>query len=231
MESTTTLASMVSEGHSNDDLLIRIRELSKMLQKSMQELGFDKAIGRTVETIPDAKDRLSYIARMTEEAANATLTASDEAKPLQDSIKAHSVRIGELVNQLGDPKNVDISPDEIKADIHAALSAIATDSTTTQKLLMDIVIAQGFQDLTGQVINKMNNIVHEIEVQFKEILTTNESESFEESVILRLSDGKAQTALPESEFLKNGPQIKKSKDDGAVSGQGEVDDLLSDLGF
>ena len=69
------------------DLIHRIASLTRMLRDSMRELGLDQAIKDAANAIPDARDRLRYVAQMTEQAANRVLNATEQAGPLQDKLE------------------------------------------------------------------------------------------------------------------------------------------------
>lgn len=77
-----------STGSTQDtgDLIHRIASLTRMLRDSMRELGLDQAIKDAAEAIPDARDRLRYVAQMTEQAANRVLNATEAAGPAQDAM-------------------------------------------------------------------------------------------------------------------------------------------------
>lgn len=69
-----------------EDLIHRVGKLTRMLRENMRELGLDKEIEKAAEAIPDARDRLHYVATMTEQAADRSLNAIDRAQPLQDQL-------------------------------------------------------------------------------------------------------------------------------------------------
>ena len=69
-----------------EDLIHRIGKLTRMLRDNMRELGLDKEIEKAAEAIPDARDRLHYVATMTEQAADRALNAIDRAQPIQDQL-------------------------------------------------------------------------------------------------------------------------------------------------
>lgn len=73
-----------------EDLIQRIGQVTRMLRDNMRELGLDEEIGKAAEAIPDARDRLSYVASMTEQAADRALNAVDRAQPLQNSLEAQA---------------------------------------------------------------------------------------------------------------------------------------------
>src|SRR5690625_7718050 len=69
-----------------EEVVQRIARLTRMLRESMRELGLDEAIKEAAEAIPDARDRLRYVGRMTEQAANRVLTAAEQTQPLQQQL-------------------------------------------------------------------------------------------------------------------------------------------------
>ncbi len=89
-------------------------------------------------------------------------------------------------------------------------------ATATRAELMNIMLAQDFQDLTGQVIGKITSIAQDLEKQLVQVLI-----DFAPSEIRRELDN----------GLLNGPQIKPEGNTEVVADQGQVDDLLDSLGF
>src|SRR5262245_3330623 len=71
---------------SNEEFLARIGHMTRALHENLRALGLDKLIEKAAEDIPDARDRLDYVARLSENAAQKVLNATDEAGPLQDKI-------------------------------------------------------------------------------------------------------------------------------------------------
>lgn len=78
------------EGTHSDDLVYRIGQLTRMLRDSMRQLGLDKEVEKAAKAIPDARDRLNYVAAMTEQAADRALSAVDRAQPIQDEIESRA---------------------------------------------------------------------------------------------------------------------------------------------
>src|ERR1700712_1514453 len=75
-----------AEVSSHDEFLSRIGHMTRALHESLRGLGLDKLIEKAASDIPDARDRLDYVARLSEQAAQKVLNATDEANPLQDGI-------------------------------------------------------------------------------------------------------------------------------------------------
>src|SRR6266704_1329800 len=68
-------------------MLVRIGYLTRTLHESLRELGFDVMLAKAVQAIPDSRDRLAYVAHMTEQAASRVLNATEVAMPLQEKIE------------------------------------------------------------------------------------------------------------------------------------------------
>tara|TARA_R110000824_G_scaffold218100_2_gene404641 strand:- start:25249 stop:25935 length:687 start_codon:yes stop_codon:yes gene_type:complete len=219
----TTMPSVLGKKDSTDEMVHRIGHLTRLLRDSMKELGLDQQITQAAQAIPDANDRLNYVALMTEQAAERALNAVERAQPVQDTLEADGAAINQRWQAAAanlavvgeDPKLVEDTQNFLGSKLPAATGA-------TQKELLEIMMAQDFQDLTGQVIKKMMEVIKLIEEQLVQVLVDN---------VPNVTDGvKVEDGRDEHARLRNGPQVGESKVD-AVSGQDQVDDLLDELGF
>lgn len=207
-----------------DDLVQRIGQLTRMLRDSMRELGLDKEIERAAEAIPDARDRLSYVATMTEQAAERALNAIDRAQPIQEDLEAHAKALDTRWEAwFAEPKELDDAK-ALVIDTRAYLNAVPTQTQATNAELLEIMMAQDFQDLTGQVIKKMMEVIKQIENQLVQVLLDSVPDSEGRQELRRVIDGEKEASLV------NGPQVKPDGVD-VVSSQDQVDDLLDSLGF
>lgn len=195
----------------------RIGHMARALHDTLGQLGYDKLIEKTVSALPDAKDRLAYVANLTEQAACRVLNATDIAGPLVDDIDNGSRALGErwdkvFANQVGadDFKQLAI---ETRAFLNEQLPQ-KTKATHAQ--LTEIMMAQDFQDLTGQVIKKIVSLAQDLEANLMGVLIE---------------------VLPETKrteevtSLMNGPVVNAEGRTDIVVNQGQVDDLLESLGF
>ena len=197
------------------DLILRLASLTRMLRESMRELGLDQAIKDAAHAIPDARDRLHYVARMTEQAANRVLNTAEQMQPLQESIQRDSRALDERWQQWFDhPVELDQAR-ELVADTRALLKDVPQKAQESLSLLMEIIMAQDFQDLTGQVIMKMLGVVSAIETELVQVLI----------------DNVPQERRDEAAGLLNGPEVSPQGKVDVVTSQDQVDDLLSSLGF
>ncbi|TCJ27689.1 protein phosphatase CheZ [Halomonas sp. GDM18] len=240
-------------GDSSEDLIRRIGQLTRMLRDNMRELGLDREIERAAEAIPDARDRLNYVASKTEQAADRALNACERAQPLQDALASEAKSLsGRWDDWFAEPVALDQAR-ELVIDTRAYLAVVPDQTSATNSELLEIMMAQDFQDLTGQVIKRMMDVIQQIEMQLLQLLLDNVPEGHARSALA--SSGQAATtataaglseaalsasALDEqatpgtgdaqSGALLNGPQVRADAP-GVVASQDEVDDLLDSLGF
>ena len=188
-----------------------------MLRDSLRELGLDQAIAEAAEAIPDARDRLDYVVQMTAQAADRALNCVEAAQPHQDKMEAGANQLkGRWDDWFENPIEL-ADARELVSDTREFLSAVPEHTAFTNKQLLEIMMAQDFQDLTGQVINRMMDVVQEIERQLLTVLLENMPEVSAEQ-------------RKQSASLLNGPQIHADAP-GVVANQDQVDDLLDSLGF
>ncbi len=153
------------EGAQSDDLVVRIGQLTRMLRESMRELGLDKEVEKAAEAIPDARARLNYVASMTEQAADRALNAVDRAQPLQNEIESRAESLDQQWQTwFENPMELDQAR-QLVNDTRGYLAAVPAMTRDTSKELLEIMMAQDFQDLTGQVIKKMMEVILEVENQ------------------------------------------------------------------
>ncbi len=215
----------------SDELVLRIGHLTRMLRDSMRELGLDKEIERAAEAIPDARDRLSYVAVMTEQAAERALNAIDRAQPMQDRLSDQARQLdARWAEWFAEPKELDEAR-ELVQDTRSYLGQVPDMTQATGKELLEIMMAQDFQDLTGQVIKKMMDVIREIEHQLVQVLIDSVPQGeAREDMQRRADDQRESDTRRRQDELLNGPQVKSEGED-IVADQDQVDDLLDQLGF
>jgi chemotaxis protein CheZ len=195
----------------------QVGQMTRQLHDTLGSLGYDKLIEKTVSALPDAKDRLAYIANLTEQAACKVLNATDIANPLQDELEVGASLLAAKWDALY-ANNMGV--DDFKllaAETRSFLkNAVPQRTTATKEQLLEIMMAQDFQDLTGQVIKKVISVAQEMEVQLMGVLIdTMPVEKRNENV----------------NSLLNGPVINAAGRTDVVGSQQQVDDLLDSLGF
>ncbi|ALK98007.1 protein phosphatase CheZ [Massilia sp. WG5] len=206
---------------SHDEVLSRIGHMTRALHENLRGLGLDKLIEKAASDIPDARDRLDYVARLSEQAAKRVLDATDAASPLQEGIDGAAVELTRSWQTLLDSGEGSPEWRALAEKTIASLAVSRSAAVATRGHLMDIMMAQDFQDLTGQVIKRITGIAQNLEKQLVQVLV-----DFAPAEVKREFD----TGLL-SNSLMNGPQIKPEGDAEVVADQGQVDDLLDSLGF
>lgn len=202
--------------NSRDKVFNRIGVMTRQLHDTLRELGYDRSLQEAAHAIPDARQRLTYIAEMTEQAASKVLNATDIAKPIQDRTESNAAALKARWDRLYAQQ---MSPDEFRilaGETRDFLGHVVTGSRETSAQLMEIMMAQDFQDLTGQVIKKVVDLAQGLEQQLLQVL---------------IEAMPAERKAEASETLMNGPVINAVGRDDVVSSQEQVDDLLESLGF
>ncbi|CAM3158951.1 protein phosphatase CheZ [Janthinobacterium lividum] len=199
---------------SDKPMFERLGGIVRLLHDSLRELGYDKALTEASSQIVDAQDRLEYVATLTEQAANKVLNTLDEGMPAQDVLSKKAKDMDSRWTALFDGK---LSLEEFKAlagDSRQFAQAVAEATEAEKARLLEIMMAQDFQDITGQLIKKVVNITKTVEHELAQLLRDNAPAEVREKL--------AQKPVP----LMQGPSVPSVALD-----QDNVDDLLADLGF
>lgn len=205
------------ETYPGERLLSKVGQLTRSLHDSLRELGYDKVLEKATAQIPDARDRMSYIASMTEKAAERALTATEIARPIQDGLSSDAATLDGRWQALFDRKLSLEQFRELVADTRRFLTEVPSRAEATNAQLMEIMMAQDFQDLTGQVIKRVTAVTHDLESQLVQLLADNVPSGYR--------------ADANSSGLVNGPVIKADGRSDVVTDQKQVDDFLESLGF
>ena len=216
---TKALPTSLTQEHvsfTNDEMLNRIGHVTRTLHDSLQGLGFDKILEQVATEIPDTRERLNYVARMTEQAAERVLNATDLANPLQTKLANEGTELKKYWLEI-------LSSKSLKSDYNIAarktlefIELSEHTTTETKALLLEIMMAQDFQDLTGQVIKKITELAQDLEHQLLQVL---------------IDFSPKLNKIESNSNLMNGPQISINIADDALASQKQVDDLLENLGF
>lgn len=187
----------------------QIGTITRVLHDTMQQLGVMPKLQVATDGLPDARSRLTYIATKTADAANKVLNSVDQAK-------AEHARISEAANAMAQA----ITADPVKAVASGAVFNFVkqVESSTSQidTHLTDIMMAQDFHDLTGQVVAKVVTLANDLEDSLVKLLVQvvppDQREKVDPSIL-------------------QGPVVSPEGRTDVVSNQSEVDDLLASLGF
>jgi len=194
----------------------QVGQMARKLHDTLRELGLNKEIEKAASTIPDARDRLNYVATLTQQAAERVLNATEAAQPVAE-------RIGDASHQLAQQwdllfqKKLDVQQfKDLVTQTHAHLHETPKQTKEMNAYLVDIMMAQDFQDLTGQVIKKIIQLTQEMEQQLLALL---------------LENAHAVVRAEINSGLLNGPVVNGAGRSDVVTSQDQVDDLLESLGF
>ncbi|HVY08448.1 MAG TPA: protein phosphatase CheZ [Burkholderiales bacterium] len=205
------------EAYPGERLLSKVGQMTRTLHDSLRELGYDKAIEKAAAQIPDARDRMSYIASMTEKAAERSLTATEIARPIQDALAADAAALDARWQSLFERKLTLEQFRDLVGDTRSYLAQVPQRTGATNAQLTEIMMAQDFQDLTGQVIKRVTAVTNDLESQLVQLLVENVPPEHRQDV--------------QNSGLMNGPVIRSDGRADVVTDQKQVDDLLESLGF
>lgn len=208
----TEAESAQEHASANSPMFDRLGHIVRQLHDSLRELGYDRSLSDVVTEVTDAAGRLEYIATLTEQAANKVLNSIDEAMPVQDALIQTARDVGGRWDQLFEGK---LGLEEFKLlaqDSRRFAGTVADTGEAEKARLMEIMMAQDFQDITGQIIKKVVTITQKLERELAQLLIDNAPQSTREKE--KVVDLMAGPAVPASALA-----------------QTDVDDLLADLGF
>jgi len=207
----------------NSELFAEIGKLTRQLHDSLTNFQVDSRLNDLATAdIPDAKERLNFVIARTEEAANKTMDAVEAIFPVVDTISEQVEAVKPSWAKLMDN---DLNLTEFKSlciGIDALLKTTGKETSHIHTLMTDVLMAQDFQDLTGQVIRKVIDLVIEVEDSLINMLTAFglSTEKMQEKAMPKVGDN-----------LVEGPVVNAEERDDVVEDQDDVDDLLSSLGF
>ena len=205
------------------DVHHKIGQLTRQLHDALRELGLAEKLQGTAGELPDAKSRLSYIARLTGEAAEKVLNRVDQAKSQHDHTAAQTKHMIALL--VADPVAA-VS----KGHIMNFLTDLEKTNAEVDQHLTEIMMAQDFHDLTGQVIARVVNLATVIEDQLVELLIQTAPPEVQ-SRVAPAADGAIPTPASVDDVVLSGPVVDPGQNSGVVTNQSQVDDLLASLGF
>jgi len=211
----------------SSELFAEVGKLTRQLHDSLKSFQIDPSLSSLLEDdIPDAKKRLNHVIDMTEQAANKTMDAVENCLPIADELNNHLQSILPNWQKL---MSRDLKVGEFKALCHnldGFLQQATGNSATLHALLTEVLMAQDYQDLTGQILRRVIELVREVEDSLIGLLT-----AFGQTNLSTEERPAAVTKKPKAGHEAEGPIIDAAERDDVVSGQDDVDDLLSSLGF
>lgn len=217
-------------GISVDDnkLLERIGKITRLLHNNICELECDKdkRLHETNKQITDIHERLNYILSKTQSAAETTLSAIENIKPIQSNLSSNAVILTQEWQELIKLENDHHSNKNLAKFSNLFLKTISyledvpKQAEVTNDYLLTVIMAQDFQDLTGQVIKKVSHLLQLVESELIQVLLDNS-----------ISTNPATNDENSPNSLLNGPTINPQNNPEALSNQTDVDNFLASLGY
>ncbi|HQU15067.1 MAG: hypothetical protein B7Z66_05435 [Chromatiales bacterium 21-64-14] len=200
-----------------DTLYEELGKLTRQLHESLNSFRTDARLAAiATHEMPDAKDRLNYVISMTEQAAHRTLTAVERRIPVVSELEQLACGFSERWERF---QRQELGAEEVRTltgDLQEFLNRTGREMGHTRSDLTEVLMAQEFQDLSGQIIRRVIGLVHEVESHLVHLI--------------RISGDRHDGHAPAAAY-EGGPVIPGREDSSVVSGQDDVDDLLSSLGF
>lgn len=197
-----------------------LRKLTGDLQSALQRFRIDSRLLDLAEKeVPDARHRLDHVLKLTDEAAHRTMDLVEQSGPLAERTAREAADIIGLWRRF---RSREIPVTEFRSMVERMdvfLEAARADMDKVRGNLSEVLLAQGYQDLSGQIIRGVMKLVSELEVALVDLV--------------RLSKTGTTTSKPLSDETRRGfgPAIPGINNGPAVSGQQDVDALLSGLGM
>jgi chemotaxis protein CheZ len=209
-------SSAAAAANEQPDVFHQIGTLTRTLHNTLRELGYDKVVENAMTSLPDARDRLDYIASLTGKAAERALAAAEIGLEHQKKIEADAARLAQQWERAFEGK---LSLDEFKAtatSTRAFLKDVPAATGATNAQLTEVMMAQDFHDLSGQVIQRVVKLARELENHLVQLLIE--------------TTPPEKRAAAEDGWL-TGPAMNAAARSDVVANQAQVDDLLESLGF
>jgi chemotaxis protein CheZ len=197
-------------------VITSVRKVTGDLQAALEQFRSDSRLVDLAERqVPDARARLAHVLKLTDDAAHHTMDLVDQCCPLVDSIAQEAARLQQLAQAPGADQS------GARAAIDVFLGQSAGHMKTVRARLGDVLLAQGYQDLSGQIIRSVMKLVDELEVALSDLVH-----------IGGLVNGGGETRRPVvSASVGHGPVVPGVQHGDTVGGQEDIDAMLSGLGM
>jgi chemotaxis protein CheZ len=198
-----------TQGNGSPAMFRKLGGITRQLHDALKELGYADKLQGSVEQLPDAQSRLSYIARLTGEAAEKVLSQVEEGKREQEQLAQRGRELADTIKRV--PALAKAMPELLEWS-----NDVVTLAEKTDQRLTEIMMAQDFHDLTGQVIKRVVDLAGAIEEQLLSLL---------------LESAPSGQPGQDKAFELAGPVVSADGRTDVVTDQKQVDDLLASLGF
>lgn len=200
-----------------DEAFARLGAITREMHEAFSVLGGSNEIHNVVEEFPNARERLAHVGKMTENAANTVLNLVDAAKPECDDLVKRGDELSQSLNRMAASQDLTVERARALMGVCAKFAERTSEFAGKQgSILSDIMMAQDFQDLSGQVIKKVIDIINRTELQLVQLL---------------VDSAPNQVPKEEAEFTGETHQLQGPQATAEALAQNDVDDLLASMGF
>lgn len=213
----------MSKPISKEEAFARLGAITREMHEAFAVLGGGTELHDVVEEFPNARERLTHVGKMTENAANTVLNLVDAAKPECDDLAKRGEELGQSLARMAASDDLSIERARALMGVCGKFAERTAGFASKQaNILSDIMMAQDFQDLSGQVIKKVIDIINRTELELVQLLMDSAP-----------NQPVRNTAREEmaAEFTGETHQLQGPQAEEKALAQGDVDDLLASLGF
>ena len=209
-EDALSMALAGFENCRNSTVTVQVRRITSELQCALDLFNADaKLIDMAQRQVPDAQHRLAHVLRLTDDAAHRTMELVERSTPLAAQALQEAERLIALQQQGTSVQN-------LLPQLTSFVTLIASSMDTVRSNLAEVLLAQGYQDLSGQIIRGVMKLIKELEVALSELV--------------QVTGPEAAAAFAQRCAGVQGPLVPGIPQHDAVDGQQDVDALLSQLG-
>lgn len=202
------------------EILDRVGQITRLLHNSLRELGFDRALEAFCTEIPVTQNRLAYVSRLTDESADIVLTAIERGIPLQDHLLVQAQQAEQATHLLLAKKNLEPEVKRFAEDTLTLSRSTQATCLESKAIMLRIMMAQDFQDMTGQIVQRMMKLTEKLESELTQVLVEFSTANTELEISSKVHE------------LKDLSNNKKSRaENEMIRTQSEVDALLASLGY
>jgi chemotaxis protein CheZ len=220
-QKVTSRLKHINAAHENG-LYHEVGKMTRQLHDALNTFCEDTRLDEIAEDeIPDARARLRHVITLTQKSADRSLSAVEKTMPKCDAL---SSRISELGSAWQNFKRREMSVEQFRVlstKLETFFGEAEQDTASIREGLNEIMMAQDFQDLTGQIITRVIELVEEVEGNLVDLVRLTGE---------RIS-GPTSKVKEKSSIEAEGPPVPGTRKSDVVGGQDGVDDLLSSLGF
>jgi chemotaxis protein CheZ len=209
----------------DSDLFKELGKLTRDLHDALSGMHADSRIADLAEKdIPDAKERLNYVVTVTEQAAHKTLNVVEECLPVAERLQSNGNALRDSWQKF---RRKEMNSDDFRSlclELDEFFDEAGDQMSNLHKGLSDVLLAQDYQDITGQIIRRVIGLVQEVEGNLVSLVRITGQK-------LVASGDATDTAEEDDKIKAVGPAVPGVDTSDVVSSQDDVDDLLSSLGF